>query len=65
MANIRSRTRSVAFVISSHGFDFKAAEYAGGQWLDRLPQLLAMEPLDRRDVGSGATECASPISAMF
>jgi hypothetical protein len=47
------------------GFDFKAAEYVGGQWLDRLPQLLAMEPLDRRGVGSGATECASLISAMF
>ena len=47
------------------GFDFKAAEYIGGQWLDRLPQLLAMEPLDRRGVGSGATECASLISAML
>lgn len=47
------------------GFGFEAAEYVGGQWLDRLPQLLAMERLDRPDVGSGATQCASLISALF
>ena len=47
------------------GFDFKATEYVGGQWLDRLPQLLAMERFDRRNVGDGASECANLISAMF
>jgi len=47
------------------GLDFEAAEYVGGQWLDRLPQLLAMERLDRPDVIGGATECASLISSLF
>jgi len=47
------------------GLAFQAAEYAGGQWLDRLPQLLAMKRLDRQDVVAGATECANLISAMF